>query len=462
MTFREMAAACNGILHARGFEEQVEKRAGSVVIDSREIEKDGVFIAVKGERSDGHSYIAQVFEKGALGVICERVPENAAGPFILVKSSLQALKDIAECYRRVLRIPFVGITGSVGKTSTKEFIASVLSQRFRVLKTAGNYNNEIGLPLTVMKIRPQHETAVLEMGISEFGEMHRLSRIARPDVCVITNIGQCHLENLHTRDGILKAKSEIFDYMSPQAHIFLNGDDDKLCTVQEVKGIRPVFFGLSKQNAYYADEIENRGLFGTRCRIHTPQGDFEAQIPLPGPHMVYNALAAAAVGMSMGIGMEQVQAGIVSVKPVGGRSNIIRLEDRTIIDDCYNASPVSVRGALELLSSAATRRVAILGDMFELGEHERELHREIGVYAAQGKCDVLIGVGTLTEELCDAARETLKDVPHSSDREIRILHFDTLEELENELPAVLKPEDTILVKASHGMGLAHVVEFLRA
>jgi len=356
----------------------------------------------------------------------------------------------------------VGITGSVGKTSTKEFIASVLSQRFRVLKTAGNYNNEIGLPLTVMKIRPQHEAAVLEMGISEFGEMHRLSRIARPDICVITNIGQCHLENLHTRDGILKAKSEIFDYMSPQAHIFLNGDDDKLCTVQEVKGIRPVFFGLSKKNAYYADEIENRGLFGTRCRIHTPQGDFEAQIPLPGPHMVYNALAAAAVGMSMGIGTEQIQAGIVSVKPVGGRSNIIRLEDRTIIDDCYNASPVSVRGALELLSSAATRRVAILGDMFELGEHERELHREIGVYAAQGKCDVLIGVGALTEELCDAAKETLKDVPHSSDHEIRILHFDTLEELENELPAVLKPEDTILVKASHGMGLAHVVEFLRA
>lgn len=461
MTLREMAAACSGILHARGYEEQVERNAGDVVIDSREIKEDGVFIAVKGERTDGHSYIAQVFAKGALGVICERVPENAAGPFILVKNSLQALKDIAECYRRMLSIPVVGITGSVGKTSTKELIASVLAQRFNVLKTAGNYNNEIGLPLTVMKIGPQHEAAVLEMGISEFGEMHRLSKIARPDICVITNIGQCHLENLHTRDGILKAKSEIFDYMSPKAHIFLNGDDDKLCTVQEVKGIRPVCFGLSEENAYYADEIENRGLFGTHCRIHTPQGDFEAQIPLPGVHMVYNALAATAVGMSLGIGIEQIQAGIVSVKPVGGRSNIIRLEDRTIIDDCYNASPASVRGALELLSSAATRRVAILGDMFELGAQERQLHREIGVYAVQGKCDVLIGVGTLTEEMCDAARESLKDVPHTSDRKMRILHFDTLEELENELPAVLQPEDTILVKASHGMGLAQVVEFLK-
>lgn len=191
-------------------------------------------------------------------------------------------------------------------------------------------------------------------------------------------------------------------------------------------------------------------------------GDFEAQIPLPGSHMVYNALAATAVGMSMGIGIEQIQAGIVSVKPVGGRSNIIRLEDRTIIDDCYNANPVSVRAALDLLSSAATRRVAILGDMFELGDKERELHREIGVYAAQGKCDLLIGVGKLTDEMCEAARESLKDVPHSSDRKLRIVHFDTLEELENGLPSILKPEDTVLVKASHGMGLAHVVEFLRA
>ncbi|MCM1538578.1 MAG: UDP-N-acetylmuramoyl-tripeptide--D-alanyl-D-alanine ligase [bacterium] len=461
MTLREMAAACSGILHARGYEEQTERNAAQVAIDSREIQEGGVFIAVKGERTDGHHYIAQVFAKGALGVICERVPKDAAGPFILVKDSLQALKDMAECYRRTLSIPVVGITGSVGKTSTKELIASVLAQRFKVLKTAGNHNNEIGLPLTVLTIEAQHEAAVLEMGISEFGEMHRLSKIARPDICVITNIGQCHLENLHTRDGILKAKSEIFDYMSPSAHIFLNGDDDKLCTVREVRGIRPVFFGLSAENAYYADEIENRGLFGTNCRIHTPQGDFEAQIPLPGVHMVYNALAATAVGMALGIGIGQIQAGIVSVKPVGGRSNIIRLADRTIIDDCYNASPASVRGALDLLSSAATRRVAILGDMFELGENERQLHREIGVYAAQGKCDVLIGVGTLAKELCDAARESGKELPHTDDQRMRVLHVDTLEELEKELPDVLQPEDTILVKASHGMGLAHVVEFLR-
>ncbi len=461
MTLEEIAEACGGILHARDSEDRVREQVGGIVIDSRKIKPGGVFIAVKGANTDGHNYIRQVFEAGAKGVICERAVQGVDGPFILVKNSLQALRDIAECYRRTLSIPIVGITGSVGKTSTKEFIASVLAQGFSVLKTEGNYNNEIGLPLTVLQIQPQHEAAVLEMGISEFGEMHRLSRIARPDVCVITNIGQCHLENLHTRDGILRAKSEIFDYMSPNARIFLNGDDDKLISLKEIKGVKPVFFGMSGQHDIYADAIVNRGLFGTTCRVHTPEGEFEAQIPLPGAHMVYNALAATAVGLAMGLSVAQIQAGIVSVKPVGGRSNIIRLPDRTIIDDCYNASPASVRGALDLLSTALTRRVAILGDMFELGVEEAGMHREIGVYAAGGKCDVLIGVGRLAEEICDAAGESVKDVSRTDDECPLVYHFHTVEELEEALPKILRPEDTVLVKASHGMGLSQVVEFLQ-
>lgn len=462
MTLEEIALACNGILHAGKHKNRVGEPVSGIVIDSRKIMPDGVFLAVKGERADGHDYIAQVFQAGAKGVICERVPSDAAGPFILVKNSLQALKDIAECYRRTLSVPIIGVSGSVGKTSTKEFIASVLAQRFSVHKTEGNFNNEIGLPLTVLQIQPQHEAAVLEMGISHFGEMHRLSKIARPDICVITNIGQSHLENLHTRDGILKAKSEIFDFISSDARIILNGDDDKLISLQEVKGIRPVFFGLSERHEIYADHIVNRGLFGTTCQIHTPQGEFEAHIPIPGAHMVYNALAAAAVGLAMGLQTAQIQAGIVSVKPVGGRSNIIRLADRTIIDDCYNASPASMRGALELLSTALTRRVAILGDMFELGEHKEEMHREIGAYAADGRCDVLIGVGSLSAHTCEAARQSLKDAAYTDADNVKIYHYDTLEEMEKALPTVLKAEDTILVKASHAMGFAHVVEFLHS
>ena len=246
MTLSHIAEACGGTLYVDGKpytcdasreDDSMEvewkaKEASCVVIDSRKIEAGGVFIAAKGERADGHSFISQVADKGALGVVCERTPENCSIPYILVEDSFKALRDIGEYYRKQLDVKVVGITGSVGKTSTKEVIASVLAQKYRVLKTQGNFNNEIGVPLMVLSIRKEHQVAVLEMGISDFGEMHRLSKIARPHICVITNIGQCHLENLGSRQGILKAKSEIFDFMVPQGKVFLNGDDDLLSPLQ--------------------------------------------------------------------------------------------------------------------------------------------------------------------------------------------------------------------------------------
>ncbi len=466
MTLEQMAEACGGILHAGLDQEKIRQQAAGVIIDSRKAQPGCVFIAAEGERVDGHDFIPSVYKQGALGVVCEKAPVAPAGPYILVKNSFQALKDIAQAYRKTLTIPVVGITGSVGKTSTKELIASVLEQKYHVLKTAGNYNNEVGLPLTVMQIRQEHTAAVLEMGISEFGEMHRLSKIARPDICVITNIGQCHLESLHSRDGILQAKSEIFDYMAKNAGICLNGDDDKLCTLTEVKGIKPVFFGMHQNHPVYADEIENKGLFGSVCRIHTPQGEFTAQIPLPGVHMVYNALAAAAVGIMLGLSLEQIRAGIASVKPVGGRSNLIRCRDRTVIDDCYNANPASVKGALDLLSTALTRKVAVLGDMFELGSDEASLHEEIGRYAV-GKADVLLCVGGLSRHMYEAAKQALSESVHDDARTqgkdcgMKLHYYETRDALEADLPNVLKRGDTILVKASHGMGLSHVVEILK-
>ena len=453
MTLEQMAVACGGILHALTDQDKTKEEVSGVVIDSRKAKEGVVFIATKGERVDGHDFIPGVFEKGALGVVCEKAPTDVTGPYILVKNSFQALKDIAEAYRKTLAIPVVGITGSVGKTSTKEFIASVLAQKYQVLKTAGNYNNEVGLPLTVMQITSQHTAAVLEMGISEFGEMHRLSKIARPDICVITNIGQCHLESLHSRDGILQAKSEIFDYMASNATIYLNGDDDKLCSLTEVKGVKPVFFGMQNVNPIYADQVENQGLLGSHCRIHTPQGDFEVQIPLPGQHMIYNALAATGVGLQLGLTLEQIREGILLVKPVDGRSNLIRCDKWTVIDDCYNANPVSMKGALDLLSSALSRRVAILGDMFELGQNEIAMHEEIGSYAT-GRTDVLLCVGTLSKHLYEAAIQTCKD------NRCEIHFYETRDALEEDLSNVLKEQDTILVKASHGMGLSHVVEML--
>ena len=211
MTLHNIAKAIDGVLFCAEGKEHLEVKG--VVLDSRKVEQDFLFVATVGERVDGHSFIEQVYEKGALCVICEKAPQNQKGAYILVKSSFQALKDVARFYRENLEIKVVGITGSVGKTSTKEFIASVLETHYKVLKTEGNFNNEVGLPLTVLRIQEDTEVAVLEMGISDFGEMHRLSEIAQPDICVITNIGQCHLENLGTRDGILKAKTEIFDFM---------------------------------------------------------------------------------------------------------------------------------------------------------------------------------------------------------------------------------------------------------
>lgn len=461
MTLKNIAAAAGGTLYAdsASAETDVEKtKASGVVIDSRKIEKGFVFIATRGERVDGHSFIDSAFEKCAIGVVCEKAPANPKGAYILVKDSFQALKDIAEFYRRQLDIKVVGITGSVGKTSTKEFIAGVLAKGFNTLKTEGNFNNEIGLPLTVLRIREDCEAAVLEMGISDFGEMTRLSKIAKPDICVITNIGQCHLENLGTRDGILKAKTEIFEFMDKDGSVCLNGDDDKLATIKEVNGKRPLFFGMGRQNDIYADNYENKGLDGSSARIHIKSGGaetaFDAQIPLLGEHMVYNALAAAAVGVLLGLSPEQISEGISSVKPVGGRSHVIRTDSYTIIDDCYNANPVSMRAALDLLSqSSDARKVAVLGDMFELGENENALHAQTGEYAAGGRTDVLICVGKLCKNMYDAAQ----NVENSA---AELYYFEDKAQMLSALDRLLKNGDTVLVKASHGMGFDEVVKKL--
>ena len=242
MSLAEIASACRGTY--RGDSSDTAKEVSSVAIDSRNIEKDSLFIALKGARSDGHDFIPQTMEKGALCALSEKELGTVPYPYILVDSCRQALEDLAEHYRRSLDIKVVGITGSVGKTSTKEMVASILSRKFRVLKTAGNFNNEIGLPLTIFNIREEHEIAVLEMGISDFGEMARLSKAARPDICIFTNIGYSHLEQLKSRDGILKAKTEMLQYMNPNGRILFNGDDDKLSTFTPKSGVQPVYFGL--------------------------------------------------------------------------------------------------------------------------------------------------------------------------------------------------------------------------
>lgn len=449
LTLHNIAKAVNGKLFQAEGKEQLEVKG--VVLDSRKVEKDFLFVATVGERVDGHSFIAQVFEKGALCVICEKAPQNPKGAYILVESSFQALKDVARFYRESLDIKVVGITGSVGKTSTKEFVASVLATHYKVLKTEGNFNNEVGLPLTVLRIQEDIEVAVLEMGISDFGEMHRLSEIAKPDICVITNIGQCHLEKLGTRDGILKAKTEIFDFMNENGSICLNGDDDKLITIQNVNGRQPVFFGRKEVHAIYATDCENQGLSGSKARIHREGRSFEAVVTLPGEHMIYNALAATAVATVLGLSDEEIQAGIAAVKPVGGRSHIIQRENVTIIDDCYNANPVSMKAAIDLLSMADSRTVAVLGDMFELGSNENTLHYEVGAYAAEKGIDMILCVGNLSVNMYEGALA----VKNSTSK---VYYFVDKAALLEQLGGLLQAGDSVLVKASHGMHFEELIK----
>lgn len=450
MTLREITAACGGTYF--GDPESTAKEVSSVVIDSRKVTQDSLFVAIRGARVDGHTFIPQTIEAGALCALSEEPLGEVTFPYILVDSCTQALKDLAEHYRKSLDIKVVGISGSVGKTSTKEMIATVLSQKYNVLKTEGNFNNEIGVPLTIFNLREEHEIAVLEMGINHFGEMTRLAKMARPDICVITNIGVAHMELLGSRDGILKAKTEMFQYMNPDGTIIFNGDDDKLITYSPENGITPIYFGLGENSSYRAEQIANNGLRGTNATFVTPKSKFSAHISIPGEHMVHNALAGIAVGYALGMSDAEIKAGIEALKPLAGRNHLIETNTYTIIDDCYNANPISMKASIDVLSKADTRTVAILGDMGELGAKEKEMHYDVGQHTATAGIHVLICIGTLSEELARGAKETGCN--------IQIYHYPDQEHFFAEMSSILEKNDTILVKASHAMAFEKIVKKL--
>lgn len=480
LTINEIAEACGGTLVLQGEEAKGDRCVESVVIDSRKAQAGCVFVAVPGERVDGHSFVGTVYEKGAALAIVQKspdeveaqhgVPRDRWGSYLLVEDGLQALRDMAEAYRKKLDVKVVGITGSAGKTSTKELTAAVLSEKYRVLKTEGNLNNEIGVPLTLLRIRQEHQVAVVEMGISDFGEMHRLSKMARPDICVITNIGQSHLKDLKTRDGILKAKSEIFDFMAQDGEICLNGEDDKLIGLKEIKGHKPHFFGLGGDPSEEAlvEESISRGLWGSDAKVLLKKSvmseslqDVRVQlaVPLPGSHMVLNAAAAACVAGLLGLTGEEIAAGMARATPVGGRDNLIRLSRNTLIDGCYNANPASMKAALDLLALADTEKVAILGDMFNLGENSAGYHGEIGGYAAEKGVDRLICVGEESRHMFEEARRC------GGKSGMQSVYFPDrpalMEALENRLEELVPEGSTVLVKASHGMEFIQVLDFLR-
>lgn len=422
----------------------------SVVRDNRDAENGSLFVCLPGANFHGHDFVDLAYSSGAVCCLAEKVLDTDK-PFVYVENTRKALADLATYYRSLFDIPFIGITGSVGKTTSKEMTAAVLSRKFNVLKTTGNLNNEIGVPLTLLSLREEHTAAVIEMGISDFGEMRRLSAMVRPDICLMSNIGYCHLENLGDLDGVLKAKSEVFEYMSENGIAVVNGDDEKLNKFNPE--IRKITYGLDNKNDIWADNIRSNGLKGVSCDIHSQDSTYSLNIPAFGSHIVLAALAASAIANSLGIPAKDIAAGVMDYTPVKGRANVIDTGYITIIDDCYNANPNSVSASLLSLSTLEGRKVAVLGDMFELGKDSKQLHREIGLYSASLGIDSLICCGNHAEFIYKGMI--------AGGGEGESWFFPMKDSLYSVLPSLIKKGDTVLVKASHGMHFDEIVEELK-
>jgi UDP-N-acetylmuramoyl-tripeptide--D-alanyl-D-alanine ligase len=422
-----------------------------VVRDNRDAYAGCLFACIKGANVDGHDYANEAFSAGAICAIAERELENATAPYILVSSTLHALQLLAEYYRGLFDIPVIGVTGSVGKTTAKEMSAAVLSERCDGLKTEKNQNNELGVPLTIFELEPRHTAAVIEMGISRFGEMSVLAEIVRPTICITTTIGYCHLDALGDLDGVLRAKSEVYPYMARDGIAVVYGDDERLRALDP--GIRKITFGLGSGNDYRAENVISHGTDCVTCDIVTPTARFPVTIPAFGEHTALAALAAAAVGESLGMTGDEIAAGITRYVPVEGRANVIQANGITVIDDCYNANPNSVKASLKALCALPGRRVAILGDMLELGKDSNELHREVGMYAARQGLDCLICQGEKAEFI-------YKGMVASKVETIKGYHFPMREALYERLPELIKPGDTVLIKASHSMDFQSIAKRL--
>lgn len=449
MTLQQIAHALNGqLFFPENEKEENAKEVSGVVIDNRNVERDFLFVPIVGQRVDGHQFIENAFERGAMGVLSQQPLSNPPGPYILVEDTQRALRELGAYYRRQLEAVVVGVIGSVGKTSTKEMLAAVLEQRFAVQKTQGNKNNEIGVPLTLFSVCEEHQVAVVEMGISDFGEMDRLGQCAAPDIVVMTNIGECHLEQLGDLDGVLKAKSEVFAHMPKDGVVVLNGDDGKLCRADTL-GRKTIFYGLGGQE-FSAYDIDSDSLEKVTAVLKFAEGERKVTIPLPGLHNVRNALAAAAVGVCLGMSGEEIVRGISSVSAVSGRNHMIETDGITVNDDCYNANPVSMKASLEVLSHAPGRKIAVLGDMGELGRDAKALHYQVGEQVVGFGIDYLFTAGELAKEMARAVAD--------SNGSCRTFTFENRDDLIAELRRLLQPGDMVLVKASHFMEFERVVQ----
>ena len=423
----------------------------SFITDSREAKAGAMFVPIRGERADGHSYIPAVLEGPAAAAFTDHEIPLGEKPLVLVKDCREALQRAAAWYRDQFAIPILGITGSVGKTTAKEMVAQALSAQFRVLKTAGNQNSQVGVPITVCGLRKDHTAAVVEMGVSMPGEMARIAGVVKPTCAVMTNIGVSHIEFMKTRENILAEKARIADYLPPDGALFVNGDDDLLPTLKETMGSRVVTFGLGPTCDWRAFGL-NEADKGTFFTCQSPAGErTELFVPAAGEHNVRNALCAMAVARYLGVPAGDVVRAISAYKAPAMRQQMVEANGLLIIDDSYNASPDSMRSAIDVLSTRPVtgKRAAVLADMLELGDFSQQGHYQVGQYAKERGVELLVAVGPLSREIAAGYGEGAR-------------WFATNQEAAAFLRDALRPGDAVLVKGSRGMKTDEIVAALSA
>ncbi len=426
---------------------QAQATLADVFTDTRKIQPGSLFVCLRGERFDGHTFAPQAAQLGAAALLVDH-PVDADVPQLVVTDTGKALLQLAGWYRRRFQLPVVGLTGSVGKTTTKEFIALVLGAKYNTLKTQGNLNNEIGVPQMLFRLEDSHTAAVIEMGMNHFGEISRLTRAVAPTVGLITNIGVSHIENLGSRAGILQAKLEILEGMAPDAPLIVNIDNDMLRTVK--LGERPLLtFAIDDQSAdFTATDIAEQGST-TAFTVHHSTFTQSVTIPTVGIHNVYNALAAMAVGYATGVNPAAAAAALANYVPAGMRQNLVQVGGVQVIEDCYNASPDSMRAALQTLGKLPVhRRYAVLGAMLELGDYAKEAHTQVGKMAAENGIDGVLAYGADAAYIVEAAKQAGLE-------NARL--FDTKEALAQALAQQVQPGDGVLFKGSRGMHLEDVM-----
>lgn len=446
-TLAEIAAMVDGQIH----DSMKEVVVAGVTTDTRKITNANLFVPLQGEKSNGHDHVQQAFEQGASASFWEHnqpnPPEGAA--LVFVDDSLKALQQLAKAYLNELDTKVIGITGSNGKTTTKDMTASILGTKYRVHKTSGNFNNHIGLPLTVLSAPEDTEMLILEMGMSSRGEISLLSKIGQPDAAIITNIGESHLLDLGSREGIADAKMEIVEGLKPDGVLIYNGDEPLLINRVTDLEIRKISFGRSLTNDYYPLKIES-GQDDMKFTIEK-EGQHEFLLPVLGTHNVLNSMAAIAVGREMGVSFDEIAKGLSELKLTNMRMEVtFGAKGEKIINDAYNASPTSMKAAIELVKAMtdATKKILVLGDMLELGPEEAAYHYKMGELITE-EIDYVLAYGELSANLAEGAKGNLGAE--------RVFHFDDKQALVQKLKELTEPRALVLVKASRGMRLEEVV-----